>query len=93
MENNNPLPSAAYRNMIGSLTATLVVIELFFIAFAVYLFIAPDNGFLYGIVFAVIAAVIALVYVIMLLVLLKKLRRAYEYEGIDPKERKKNKQK
>lgn len=91
MEPNTPLPSSAYRQMIVSLTATFVVIELFFFAFAVYLFVMPDNGLTYGIVFAVIAAVIAAVYVVMLLVLLKKLRRAYACEGIDPKERKRRK--
>ena len=69
-----PLPSAAYRSMIGGLLPPLAVIELFFIGFSVFLFI--QYGALYGGIFLAIAAAVAAA----LLVLRSKYKKALAAE-------------
>ncbi len=77
MKEQRPTP-AQYKSAIAGLTPPFVIIEVMFIALAVYLFVAYTEKPMYGGIFLIFAGVVAAVYVVMLLVLRKKAKRAAE---------------
>ncbi len=84
-KNRPPLPSAAYKSMISGLTASFVVIALFFAAFAAYLFVSFPGSPLYGGVFLIILGVLAAVYAGLMVFLRARLRAARRREGAPEK--------
>lgn len=72
-ENDAP---AYYKNMIAGLVPPFILVEIMFVALAVYLFVAYSDRPVYGAVFLGIAAVVTAVFVTVLLVLRHKAKRA-----------------
>ena len=72
-ENDAP---ARYKNMIAGLVPPFILVEIMFVALAVYLFVAYSDRPVYGAVFLGIAAVAAAVFVTVSLVIRDEVRRA-----------------
>lgn len=67
---------AQYKSAIAGLTPAFAVIEVMFVAIAVYLFVAYADRPLYGGMFLIFAGVVLAVYLAMLFILLAKAKRA-----------------
>ena len=67
---------AQYKSAIAGLTPAFAVIEVMFVAIAVYLFVAYADRPLYGSMFLIFAGVVLAVYLAMLFILLAKAKRA-----------------
>ena len=81
-----PLTAVEYKNMIASAAVPFAVIEVLFLAFAVYLFVSFPKTPLYGGIFLGIAAVFAGVCITVLCVLRAKYRHAARREGPAPQQ-------
>lgn len=67
---------AQYKSAIAGLTPAFAVIEVMFVAIAVYLFVAYADRPMYGGMFLIFAGVVLAVYLVMLFILLAKAKRA-----------------
>lgn len=79
------LTGAEYKHMIASAAVPFAIIEVLFLAVAVYLFVRFPKTPLYGGVFAGLAVLFALVCVAVLLVLRAGCRRAKRREDTVPR--------